>query len=39
MIALATSVDFVIVQNESEALYLEDNLIKKHKPYYNNMLK
>ena len=39
MISLANSVDFVIVKNESEALYLEDNLIKKHKPYYNNMLK
>lgn len=39
MLGLAASVDFVIVQNESEALYLEDNLIKKHKPYYNNMLK
>ncbi len=39
MISLASSVDFVIVKNESEALYLEDNLIKKHKPYYNNMLK
>jgi len=39
MVSQAQSVDFVIVQNESEALYLEDNLIKKHKPYYNNMLK
>lgn len=39
MIALAQSVDFMTVKNESEALYLEDNLIKKHKPYYNNMLK
>lgn len=39
MISKAQSVDFVIAQNESEALYLEDNLIKKHKPYYNNMLK
>lgn len=39
MVSQAQWVDFVIVQNESEALYLEDNLIKKHKPYYNNMLK
>lgn len=39
MLNKADSVDFVIVKNESEALYLEDNLIKKHKPYYNNMLK
>jgi excinuclease ABC subunit C len=39
MLAKANTVDFVIVQNESEALYLEDNLIKTHKPEYNNMLK
>ena len=39
MISQATSVDFLTVKNEWEALYLEDNLIKKHKPYYNNMLK
>jgi len=39
MLSMATSVDFMTVKNESEALYLEDNLIKKHKPYYNNMLK
>jgi excinuclease ABC subunit C len=39
MLTKANTVDFVIVQNESEALYLEDNLIKTHKPEYNNMLK
>ncbi|MCF7834815.1 GIY-YIG nuclease family protein [Candidatus Gracilibacteria bacterium] len=39
MLEKANCVDFVLVKNESEALYLEDNLIKKHKPYYNNMLK
>ena len=39
MLAKATKVDFVIVNTESEALYLEDNLIKKHKPVYNALLK
>ncbi|MDR0608140.1 MAG: GIY-YIG nuclease family protein [Candidatus Peribacteria bacterium] len=39
MLAKATSVDFLVVKNEGEALYLESNLIKKHKPFYNNMLK
>jgi len=39
MLANANSVDFLIVKTESEALYLEDNLIKKHKPRYNNLLK
>ena len=29
----------MIVNTESEALYLEDNLIKKHKPVYNSLLK
>jgi len=28
-----------MVKNESEALYLEDNLIKQHQPFYNNLLK
>jgi len=39
MVAKAHQVDFVNVNNESEALYLEDNLIKKHKPPYNSLLK
>ena len=39
MVNKAYKIDFMVVNNESEALYLEDNLIKKHKPYYNNMLK
>lgn len=39
MLTKAASVDFLVVKNESEALYLESNLIKKHKPFYNNMLK
>ena len=39
MLNNASKVDFITVNNESEALYLEDNLIKKHQPYYNNLLK
>lgn len=39
MVNRAQRVDFVIVSNESEALYLEDNLIKQHKPPYNSLLK
>ena len=39
MLEKATKVDFLIVKNESEALYLEDNMIKQHKPFYNNLLK
>lgn len=39
MLAQAESVDFLSVENESESLYLESNLIKKHLPPFNNMLK
>ncbi len=39
MLTKADKVDFLIVKNESEALYLEDNLIKQHQPFYNNLLK
>lgn len=39
MLAQATGLDFHVVKNESEALYLEDNLIKQHQPYFNNLLK
>jgi excinuclease ABC subunit C len=31
--------EFIVVDNEIEALVLESNLIKKHKPRYNIMLK
>ena len=39
MVAQAEHVEFIIVENESESLYLESNLIKKHLPPFNNMLK
>ncbi len=39
MLEKADKVDFLMVKNESEALYLEDNLIKQHQPEYNNLLK
>ena len=31
--------EFIVVDNEVEALVLESNLIKKHKPRYNVLLK
>lgn len=31
--------EFIVVDSEAEALVLESNLIKKHKPHYNVMLK
>jgi excinuclease UvrABC nuclease subunit len=39
MVAQAETVEFVSVRTESESLYLESNLIKKHQPPFNNMLK
>ena len=39
MLQKAEKIDFLIVKNESEALYLEDNMIKQHQPFYNNLLK
>lgn len=39
MVQKAEKVDFIVVQTESEALYLEDNLIKQHLPEFNNLLK
>jgi len=32
-------IDYIIVENENDALLLENSLIKKHKPRYNVMLK
>ena len=39
MLTKAVRVDFIEVRNESEALYLEDNLIKTNNPEYNRLLK
>jgi excinuclease ABC subunit C len=39
MLAKAESIDFVSVVSESEALLLEHNLIKKHRPPYNNLIR
>ncbi len=39
MLNKAKVVDFLQVNTESEALYLEDNMIKTHQPPYNNLLK
>jgi len=39
MLNKAIDIDFLQVKTESEALYLEDNLIKKYQPPFNNMLK
>lgn len=39
MLQKAAKVEFLTVKNESEALYLEDNLIKQHQPEFNNLLK
>jgi len=39
MVHKAERIEFIEAQNESEALYLEDNLIKQHTPEFNNLLK
>lgn len=39
LIKKITHFDFIVTQNEIEALILEDNLIKKHLPRYNISLK
>ena len=39
MLTKAHRVDFIEVRTESEALYLEDNLIKTNNPEYNRLLK
>lgn len=39
MLHRAVSVEYVSVHNESEALYLESNLIKEHQPPFNSLLK
>lgn len=39
LISEIADVDFITVKNNNEALILEANLIKKHKPLYNILLK
>jgi len=39
MVSNIANFDFFVVNDELEALALENNLIKKHKPYYNILLK
>lgn len=39
MVKNVVDFDFYVVNDEMEALALENNLIKKHKPYYNILLK
>lgn len=39
MVSAVADFDFYIVNDEVEALALENNLIKKYKPYYNILLK
>ncbi|HOP03286.1 MAG TPA: excinuclease ABC subunit UvrC [Tenuifilaceae bacterium] len=39
LVSRVNSIDHIIVNSESDALLLENNLIKKHKPKYNILLK
>ncbi len=39
MTQLVYEIEFIVTDTEAEALALEDNLIKKHQPYYNVLLK
>ena len=39
LISNISSIKYILVQNESDALLLENNLIKKYKPKYNIQLK
>jgi len=39
MVGKATNVDWIITDNEEEALLLENQLIKKYNPPYNSLLK
>lgn len=39
MVRKAQDVNHIVVENESDALLLENNLIKKHQPRYNILLK
>jgi len=39
MVSLVTRFEYIVVDSEMEALVLECNLIKEHRPKYNTMLK
>ena len=39
MVAKVADFDYIITRTEEEALVLENNLIKRHKPFYNILLK
>jgi len=39
MVAKVHDIEYILTDNELEALFLENNLIKKHKPRYNVLLK
>ncbi len=39
LVAVVADLEFVVTDTESEALILENNLIKRHKPWYNIQLK
>ena len=39
MVSKATNVDWIVTDNEEEALLLENQLIKKYQPPYNSLLK
>ena len=39
LIQRSENIDFIVTQNPAEALVLERELIRKHKPRYNSMLK
>jgi len=39
MLNNAFDLEFIETKNELEAFYLEENMIKEHKPFYNRLLK
>ncbi|MEM1369589.1 MAG: excinuclease ABC subunit UvrC, partial [Cyanobacteria bacterium P01_H01_bin.15] len=39
MVRQICEIEFIVTDNEAEALALESNLIKQHQPYYNVLLK
>ena len=39
MVRQVAEIEFIVTDTEAEALALEANLVKKHQPYYNVLLK